>query len=96
MKVRHLPENLLVNHVLGYAGVGKIAACAENAGGDGVDALVGEADVMRGDHDVVELQQRIVRGRGFLLEHVYAGAGDTAAGKRVEQGLLVDNGSAQY
>ena len=32
---------------------------------------------MRGDHDVVELEQGIVRGRGFLLEHIYAGAGES-------------------
>src|SRR3954468_11388230 len=59
VKIRHPPQHLLINHALRHPAVGQVAASAEHACGDGVDALVSETDVMRCEDDVVELQERI-------------------------------------
>ena len=55
--------------------------------------LVGGGAEVRGDHDVVELEQRGV-GAGLLGEDVEAGAGDAALLERRVQRLLVDDAAA--
>ena len=60
-----------------------------------VEALVGPAQRVRRDDDVVHRQQRIVGGDRLLLEHVERRAGDLPARERVDQRRFVDDRSAR-
>lgn len=44
---------------------------------------------------ILEMQQRIVLARWFLVEHIQACPGDAAAGERLEQCGFVMDGSAR-
>ena len=55
MEIRHPPEHLLVHDVARHAAPREVPARAEHARSDRVDALVGQADVMRRDDQIVEL-----------------------------------------
>src|ERR1700677_2788583 len=59
------------------------------------EALVGPAQRMRGENDVVELQDRIVGVGRLLLQNVEPGAGDAAFLQSLGQRLLVDDRAAR-
>src|SRR5437588_6589416 len=44
---------------------------------------------VRGQHDVIELEQGTVRRRRLLVEHVKSGTEDASRGQRLVQGNLV-------
>jgi len=57
----------------------------------GVDGVPGD---VRGEHDVVQAEQRVVRRYRFDAEDVQAGRGQSAITKCVGQGVFVDNRAA--
>src|SRR4051794_17077512 len=67
----------------------------EGRAGDAAEALVGPAQRVRRDDDVVELEERVVGGRRLLLEDVDRGAGDGPVDERPMQRLLVDDRAAR-
>src|SRR5690348_17356730 len=95
VKIRHPAQHLLIHHALRHPPVGQVTARTEHARSDGVDALVSKADVMRGDDDVVELQQRIAGRRRLLLEYVDGCARDLVMREHLIERLLVDDRSAR-
>src|SRR5436309_2623463 len=54
-----------------------------------------DARHVRGAHDVLEVEDRIVPGRGLVLPDVEAGGGELAAGQRLEERPLVLHGAAR-
>src|SRR5688572_5809335 len=59
------------------------------------EALIGPAQGVRRQDHVVELQDRIVRRRRLLLEHVEPGARDAPLGEHPGQRLLIDDRPAR-
>src|SRR5688572_874832 len=57
--------------------------------------LVGPAERVRRQDDVVEFQDRVVRIGRLLLQHVEAGAGDAPFLQHFRERLLVDDGAAR-
>ena len=56
VKVIDLAQHFLVHHILGHTPGSDIAARSKYTCRNGIDALVGQADVMRGDYGVLELE----------------------------------------
>ena len=67
----------------------------QRALGAAAPALVGPAEAVRRQHDVVERPQRIVGGNGFDGEDIEPRAGDLAARERFRQSRLIDDGAAR-
>jgi hypothetical protein len=54
-----------------------------------------EAAKVRGDDYVFHRPEWMLRGKGFLTEHVQGGAGDLAFLQRFDQRFFVDNAAAR-
>src|SRR5215213_3626630 len=64
-------------------------------GGHLVAGLYGGTANVRGEHDVLELQE-LWMNHGLLLVHVEAGGEDTAPGEGLRQGRIFDAGVDVY
>src|SRR5688572_7237365 len=69
---------------------------ADRGARDVAEQLVGPAQRVRADHDVVELEDRVVGGRGLFLEHIQTGAGDAPRGECLVQCLFVHHRAARH
>ena len=52
--------------------------------------MVDVAAAMRGQHNVRQLQQRIVPGQRFGMEHIQPSRGDAPLGKRMDQRVAIN------
>src|SRR5918999_1448415 len=68
----------------------------DRGAGDIAEELVGPGERMGSDDHVVQLEQRIVRRCGLLLEHVEAGARDAARRERLVQRLFIHHQPARH
>jgi uncharacterized protein (TIGR03067 family) len=92
---RGIVENVTVYHMRRRASLGQVTDALASTHAVAMEALVGPAQGVWSDDDIVELQDRIVRVHRFLLEDIQAGPLNTTVAQGMSQRLLIDDRPAR-